>query len=107
MTQQRKVGAFRPVAHRPLHIGGAHGSHYNYLFARQTGGDMILRIEDTDSQRFVPEPKTTSTKPSHGSASRSTKAWEGGPLGPYKQSERRDIYREHTRRSARRRQGPT
>jgi len=69
---------------------------YNYLFARQNGGTMILRIEDTDSQRFVPGAEDYINE---------ALAWlgieidegvrEGGPFGPYKQSERRDIYREH------------
>jgi len=71
---------------------------YNYLFARQHGGDMILRIEDTDSHRFVPGAEDYINE---------ALAWlgigidegvrEGGAYGPYKQSERRDIYREHVK----------
>jgi len=71
---------------------------YNYLFARQHGGTMILRIEDTDSQRFVPGAEAYINE---------ALAWlgieidegvaQGGPYGPYKQSERRDIYREHVK----------
>ena len=45
---------FAPSPTGPLHIGGVRTALYNYLFARRHGGDMILRIEDTDSQRFVP-----------------------------------------------------
>ena len=45
---------FAPSPTGPLHIGGVRTALYNYLFARQHGGDMILRIEDTDSNRFVP-----------------------------------------------------
>ena len=45
---------FAPSPTGPLHIGGVRTALYNYLFARQHGGKMILRIEDTDSQRFVP-----------------------------------------------------
>lgn len=100
MTQQRKVRVrFAPSPTGPLHIGGVRTALYNYLFARQTGGDMILRIEDTDSQRFVPGAEDYINE---------ALAWlgikidegvrEGGSFGPYKQSERRDIYREHTRR---------
>ncbi|MDE6525065.1 MAG: glutamate--tRNA ligase [Paramuribaculum sp.] len=100
MTQQRKVRVrFAPSPTGPLHIGGVRTALYNYLFARQTGGDMILRIEDTDSQRFVPGAEDYINE---------ALAWlgikidegvrEGGAYGPYKQSERRDIYREHTRR---------
>jgi glutamyl-tRNA synthetase len=71
---------------------------FNYLFARQHGGTMILRIEDTDSQRFVPGAEDYINE---------ALAWlgieidegvrEGGPYGPYKQSERRDIYRTHVK----------
>ena len=45
---------FAPSPTGALHIGGVRTALYNYLFARQNGGDMILRIEDTDSTRFVP-----------------------------------------------------
>ncbi|MDD6778634.1 MAG: glutamate--tRNA ligase [Bacteroidales bacterium] len=87
---------FAPSPTGPLHIGGVRTALYNYLFARQHGGDMILRIEDTDSQRFVPGAEDYINE---------ALAWlgigidegvrEGGNYGPYKQSERRDIYREH------------
>lgn len=59
----RKVRVrFAPSPTGPLHIGGVRTALYNYLFARRNGGDMILRIEDTDSQRFVPRPKSTSMR---------------------------------------------
>ena len=45
---------FAPSPTGPLHIGGVRTALYNYLFARHHGGEMILRIEDTDSRRFVP-----------------------------------------------------
>ena len=45
---------FAPSPTGPLHIGGVRTALYNYLFARKYGGDMILRIEDTDQGRFVP-----------------------------------------------------
>ena len=52
---ERKVRVrFAPSPTGPLHIGGVRTALYNYIFARQHGGDMILRIEDTDSRRFVP-----------------------------------------------------
>lgn len=89
---------FAPSPTGPLHIGGVRTALYNYLFARQNGGKMILRIEDTDSQRFVPGAEEYINE---------SLAWlginidegvrEGGPYGPYKQSERRDIYREHVK----------
>ena len=45
---------FAPSPTGPLHMGGVRTALYNYLFAKQRGGDFIIRIEDTDSQRFVP-----------------------------------------------------
>ena len=89
---------FAPSPTGPLHIGGVRTALYNHIFARQNGGKMILRIEDTDSQRFVPGAEAYINE---------ALAWlgigidegvrEGGPYGPYKQSERRDIYREHVK----------
>ena len=95
---ERKVRVrFAPSPTGPLHIGGVRTALYNYLFARQHGGDMILRIEDTDSTRFVPGAEDYINEALH---------WlgigidegvrEGGNYGPYKQSERRDIYRKYT-----------
>ncbi len=87
---------FAPSPTGPLHIGGVRTALYNYLFARKHGGDMILRIEDTDSNRFVPGAEDYINESLN---------WlgigidegvrEGGAYGPYKQSERRDIYRRH------------
>ncbi len=96
----RKVRVrFAPSPTGPLHIGGVRTALYNYLFARRHGGDMILRIEDTDSQRFVPGAEDYINE---------SLAWlgikidegvrEGGAYGPYKQSERRDIYRDYVGR---------
>ena len=89
---------FAPSPTGPLHIGGVRTALYNYLFARKNGGKMILRIEDTDSQRFVPGAEDYINE---------SLKWlgigidegvrEGGPYGPYKQSERRDIYRENVK----------
>lgn len=97
--ENRKVRVrFAPSPTGPLHIGGVRTALYNYLFARHNGGEMILRIEDTDSRRFVPGAEAYINE---------ALAWlgikidegvrEGGPHGPYRQSERRDIYREHVR----------
>ncbi len=96
---ERKVRVrFAPSPTGPLHIGGVRTALYNYLFARQHGGDMILRIEDTDSNRFVPGAEDYINE---------ALAWigikfdegvrEGGNFGPYKQSERRDIYRRYVK----------
>ena len=97
--ENRKVRVrFAPSPTGPLHIGGVRTALYNYLFARHNGGEMILRIEDTDSRRFVPGAEDYINE---------ALAWlgikidegvrQGGPHGPYRQSERRDIYREHVR----------
>ncbi len=95
MEQEVRV-RFAPSPTGPLHIGGVRTALYNYLFARKLGGKMILRIEDTDSQRFVLGAEDYINE---------ALAWlgigidegvrEGGPYGPYKQSERRDIYRRY------------
>ena len=54
MTQRKVRVRFAPSPTGALHIGGVRTALYNYLFAKQNGGDLILRIEDTDSHRFVP-----------------------------------------------------
>ena len=59
MTQRKVRVRFAPSPTGALHIGGVRTALYNYLFAKQNGGDMILRIEDTDSQRFVPGAEAT------------------------------------------------
>ena len=94
---ERKVRVrFAPSPTGALHIGGVRTALYNYLFAKQHNGDMILRIEDTDSQRFVP-----------GAEAHIIEALEwlgikfdegvgyGGNHAPYRQSERKDIYRKY------------
>ncbi len=93
----RKVRVrFAPSPTGPLHIGGVRTALYNYLFARQHGGDMILRIEDTDSARFVPgaEEYIISSLEWLGIKFDEGVSY-GGDFGPYRQSERRDIYRKY------------
>ncbi len=85
---------FAPSPTGPLHIGGVRTALYNYLFARQHGGKMILRIEDTDQSRFVPGAEkyiNEALKWSGIDLDESSK--KGGSYGPYKQSERKEIYR--------------
>ena len=102
MTELRKVRVrFAPSPTGPLHIGGVRTALYNYLFARQHGGTMLLRIEDTDSTRFVEGAEEYITE---------ALAWLGieidegicmdapngkGDHGPYRQSERREIYHQY------------
>ena len=96
---ERKVRVrFAPSPTGPLHIGGVRTALYNYLFARRNGGDMILRIEDTDSQRFVPGAEEYINEALEWLGIKIDEGVkEGGAYGPYKQSERRDIYREHVK----------
>lgn len=96
---ERKVRVrFAPSPTGPLHIGGVRTALYNYLFARANGGDMILRIEDTDSRRFVPGAEEYINEALNWLGIKIDEGVrEGGKYGPYKQSERRDIYREHVK----------
>ena len=97
---ERKVRVrFAPSPTGPLHIGGVRTALYNYLFASQHGGEFIFRIEDTDSNRFVPGAEEYILE---------SFRWLGIPFdegvgfggshGPYRQSERRAIYKEHVGR---------
>ena len=96
MTEPTVRVRFAPSPTGPLHIGGVRTALYNYLFARQHGGQLILRIEDTDSSRFVPGAEEYIIE---------SFKWLGihfdegvgigGDCGPYRQSERRDIYRRY------------
>ena len=95
MNQKVRV-RFAPSPTGPLHIGGVRTALYNYLYTKQKGGDFILRIEDTDSARFVPGAEeyiqetfdwlglTFDESPS-----------KGGEYGPYRQSERKEIYKKY------------
>jgi glutamyl-tRNA synthetase len=78
-----------------LHIGGVRTALFNYFFARQHNGDFILRIEDTDSQRFVPGAEEYINEALGWCGIKIDEGVkEGGPHAPYRQSERRQIYRQ-------------
>ena len=87
---------FAPSPTGPLHIGGVRTALYNYLLAKQNNGQFILRIEDTDQTRFVPGAEEYIIE---------TFKWlginfdegqgVGGDFGPYKQSERKTLYRQY------------
>ncbi|MDE6624604.1 MAG: glutamate--tRNA ligase [Alistipes sp.] len=84
---------FAPSPTGPLHIGGVRTALYNYLFARKHGGKMILRIEDTDSQRFVPGAEEYIMRSLDWCGIEIDEGvGVGGPHAPYRQSERREIY---------------
>jgi len=87
---------FAPSPTGPLHLGGVRTALYNYLFARKYQGKFILRIEDTDQNRLVPGAeqyildslKWCGISPDEGDLC-------GGPFMPYRQSDRKDIYRSY------------
>lgn len=89
---------FAPSPTGALHIGGVRTALYNYLFARQHGGDMLLRIEDTDSARFVPgaeEYIVESLQWLGIEIDEGIGAETAGKHAPYRQSERKDIYKKY------------
>ena len=95
----RKVRVrFAPSPTGPLHIGGVRTALYNYLFAKQHGGDLIFRIEDTDSTRFVPGAEEYIIEAFNWLGIKFDEGVSfGGNYGPYRQSERRDIYQKYVK----------
>lgn len=98
MNDMRRVRVrFAPSPTGPLHIGGVRTALYNYLLAKQQGGDFILRIEDTDQTRFVPGAETyiieslkwLGIEPNEGIG------FNDGPHAPYRQSERKHLYKQY------------
>ncbi|RIJ48919.1 glutamate--tRNA ligase [Maribellus luteus] len=97
MMSERKVRVrFAPSPTGPLHMGGVRTALFNYLFAKKHGGDFILRIEDTDQNRYVPGAEEyiiesltwCGLNPVEGPGI-------GGNFGPYRQSERKEIYKRY------------
>ena len=87
---------FAPSPTGPLHIGGVRTALYNYLFARQNGGKMILRIEDTDQTRFVPGAEQYIIEALDWLGIEFDEGVHiGGPYGPYRQSDRKPMYRQY------------
>jgi glutamyl-tRNA synthetase len=96
METRRVRVRFAPSPTGPLHMGGVRTALYNYLFAKQQGGDMLLRIEDTDQGRYVQGAEEYIVK---------SLAWcgitfdegvhVGGPCGPYRQSDRKPMYKQY------------
>ena len=84
---------FAPSPTGPLHIGGVRTALYNYLFAKNQGGKLILRIEDTDQKRFVRGAEEYIINSLKWCGIDFDEAIiDGGDYGPYRQSERKDIY---------------
>lgn len=96
---ERKVRVrFAPSPTGALHIGGVRTALYNFLFARQHGGDLIFRIEDTDSNRFVPGAEEYILESFKWLGIQFDEGVSfGGEHGPYRQSERREIYKEYVK----------
>ena len=96
MSDKRVRVRFAPSPTGPLHMGGVRTALYNFLLARQLGGTFILRIEDTDQGRYVPGAEAYITEslkwcgltPDEGPGF-------GGSCGPYRQSERKEIYQRY------------
>ena len=96
MKNQRVRVRFAPSPTGPLHMGGVRTALYNYLFAKKHGGDFLLRIEDTDQNRYVEGAeeyivdalKWCQMKVDEGVSA-------DGDLGPYRQSERKHLYRQY------------
>ena len=96
MAERNVRVRFAPSPTGPLHIGGVRTALYNYLFARRNGGKMIFRIEDTDSNRFVPGAEEYILESFRWLGIEFDEGVSfGGNHGPYRQSERRDIYKKY------------
>src|ERR1041384_2343551 len=97
MSERKVRVRFAPSPTGPLHMGGVRTALYNYLFAKKNNGDFILRIEDTDQTRFVPGAeeyiieslKWCGITPNEGIG------FGDGEFAPYRQSERKNIYRQY------------
>lgn len=90
------VTRYAPSPTGPQHIGGLRTALYCYLFAKKHGGEFILRIEDTDQNRFVPGAEEFIVKAVNWAGFQFTQGVHmGGPHAPYRQSERSEIYRKY------------
>ena len=96
MSENKVRVRFAPSPTGPLHIGGVRTALYNYLFAKQNGGSLVLRIEDTDSSRLVPGAEEYILESFRWLGIKFDEGVSiGGNYGPYRQSERRKIYKRY------------
>ncbi len=87
---------FAPSPTGPLHMGGVRTALYNYLFAKKHNGTFILRVEDTDQTRYVPGAEDYIREALEWCGlSPNESPWKPGQFGPYRQSERKDLYRQY------------
>ncbi|MBI2901957.1 MAG: glutamate--tRNA ligase [Candidatus Methylomirabilis oxyfera] len=99
MTSPKPRVRFAPSPTGYLHVGGARTALYNWLFARHESGIFILRIEDTDAERSTEESAGAILDAMHWLGLDWDEGPEvGGPLGPYRQADRLDLYREYARK---------
>ena len=98
MSERKVRVRFAPSPTGALHIGGVRTALYNYLFARQHGGELVFRIEDTDSHRFVKGAEEYILESFRWLGIKFDEGVSfGGEHGPYRQSERRDIYKQYVK----------
>lgn len=96
MMNQKVRVRFAPSPTGPLHIGGVRTALFNYLFAKKHKGDFLLRIEDTDQTRFVPGAEEYIMESLEWCGIKVDEGVrEGGPHFPYRQSERKDLYKKY------------
>ncbi|MFA8435756.1 MAG: glutamate--tRNA ligase [Marinifilaceae bacterium] len=96
MSDKKVRVRFAPSPTGPLHMGGVRTALFNYLFARKHGGDFLLRIEDTDQTRYVPGAEDYIVEALAWCGIKIDEgATVGGEYGPYRQSERKPMYREY------------
>ena len=98
MSERKVRVRFAPSPTGALHIGGVRTALYNYLFVRQHGGELVFRIEDTDSHRFVKGAEEYILESFRWLGIKFDEGVSfGGEHGPYRQSERRDIYKQYVK----------
>ncbi len=98
MTELPVRVRFAPSPTGRMHLGSARTALYNYLLARKTGGQFILRIEDTDQKRFVPGAEQELIDGLHWLGINYDEGPDiGGPYGPYRQTDRWQIYQDHAK----------
>ncbi len=95
-TDRRVRVRFAPSPTGPLHVGGVRTALYNYLFAKKMGGDFLLRIEDTDQTRYVPGAEEYILESLKWAGMEYSEGPDkGGPHAPYRQSERKPMYKQY------------
>jgi glutamyl-tRNA synthetase len=96
MSDRKIRVRFAPSPTGPLHMGGVRTALFNYLFARKNGGSFLLRIEDTDQVRYVPGAEEYIMEALNWCGIQVDEGpRDGGPFSPYRQSERKELYRQY------------